>query len=513
MHHVDDAVNVLFYFSATRGLLFSRKLNIDWPLMTSQNSEWYEVEETNYAIKQAIGLPRSILDVGCGAGLLSSIAKQRGAYVIGIERNPIARELAQKRLDEVLDADITQEKTIELLKGRTFDLIIFADVLEHIVDPLATLKSFASLLNPGGRILISVPNIAAWTIRWKLLSGRFRYENSGILDKTHLRFFDEQGARDLIVNAGLELLSTDSNPMLVRSLRDHLKSLVSVSSPQEPVLLDEQPLYRWYTKYIRPLEGKLASLRPNLLAFQHILIARKPPLVAPMPITVGMLTYNEEESVGPMIDAIRNEVPDAEILLVDSSTDRTAEIAKEKGATVIVQLPARGHGPAMERLLREAAKREGCLVYLDCDFTYPVAEIPRIRAMLESGTDVVNAVRTRTRPEAMPLPNYIANRVFAATASIVHGIPTVDVHSGMRGYRCDTLRAFLFDSHGDALPLDMLILPARYGFRVIEYPIPYHERVGLSKLRKWSGTAWTFLRIANAIGKGHRPTKYTVLPK
>lgn len=152
----------------------------------------------------------------------------------------------------------------------------------------------------------------------------------------------------------------------------------------------------------------------------------------------------------------------------------------------------------------ETALESDALIYLDCDFTYPIAEIPTILKMLEDGADVVNASRTRHRPEAMPLPNFLANRVFAAAAQFAHGVPTTDVHSGMRGYRSSVIRAFAFSGERDALPLDTLILPARSGYHVVEYAIPYYERVGVSKLQKLSGTVWTFGRIAAAYRMGER---------
>lgn len=235
-----------------------------------------------------------------------------------------------------------------------------------------------------------------------------------------------------------------------------------------------------------------------------VVVARKRPEPGPLTLTIGMLTLNEEESIERMIDEVRVYAPEAKLLVVDSSSDRTPERATAKGARVIRQLPPRGHGPAMERLMYEAACDTDALIYLDCDFTYPADQIPRLRALLEQGADMVNATRTHTKPDAMPIPNFIANRVFAATAQLVHGIATTDVHSGMRAYRSSMVRAFAFDGEGDALPLDTLILPARSNYDVIETPIGYHKRVGESKLARVRGTLWSFARIASAIGKGTR---------
>jgi hypothetical protein len=114
----------------------------------------------------------------------------------------------------------------------------------------------------------------------------------------------------------------------------------------------------------------------------------------------------------------------------------------------------------MELLMYTAARQSDALIYLDCDFTYPTAMITTLRRLLEDeGVDMVNCARTRTRPEAMPVPNYLANRSFAALAAGLHGIPTVDVHSGMRAYRSSVIRAFDFDGEGDALPIDTLLFP------------------------------------------------------
>ena len=248
----------------------------------------------------------------------------------------------------------------------------------------------------------------------------------------------------------------------------------------------------------------LEVLRVDVRSHAAVVVARIAPKPRKLSLTVGMLTLNEQQSVERMMDEIRQYAPDASILLVDSSSDETPNLARAKGAEVIRQLPARGHGPAMEQLMYAAADRSDALVYIDCDFTYPTEYIPRIRELLEQGADVVNATRTHKYPKAMPVPNFIANRVFAATAQIVHGIPTTDLHSGLRGYRSSVIRAFSFSGEQDALPVTTLILPARSSYRVVDLPIPYAEREGISKLAKFRGTAWTFARVATSLGHGRR---------
>jgi len=213
-------------------------------------------------------------------------------------------------------------------------------------------------------------------------------------------------------------------------------------------------------------------------------------------VTVSMITLNEEAAVAKVVGDIRRVVPDAEIFVVDSSRDRTAEVAESLGCRVFKQFPPKGYGPAMDRAVRDA--RGDIVITLDCDDTYPVDAIPKLVALIDEGWDLVNATRLAKRPKAMPLANYVANRVFAWTARLLHGIRTTDVHSGMRAYRKSMIDAVPWDPNGPALPVDMLILPYRRGFRVTEVPIEYRERIGATTLQRFRSTVWTFKRLWKA---------------
>ena len=133
-------------------------------------------------------------------------------------------------------------------------------------------------------------------------------------------------------------------------------------------------------------------------------------------ITVAMITKNEEKAVAKVVGDVRRAVPDAEILLVDSSADRTAEIAEAKGARIIRQFPPKGYGPAMDKALRSSDRE--VVVTLDCDDTYPVEFIePMARMVVEDGWDLVDGSRLAGKPSAMPWLNYLANWGFALLAS------------------------------------------------------------------------------------------------
>jgi len=213
-------------------------------------------------------------------------------------------------------------------------------------------------------------------------------------------------------------------------------------------------------------------------------------------ISVAMITMNEEKAVGSVIADIRAALHNREheIVIVDSSQDATAQIAGQLGARVIRQFPPRGYGNAMARVLREC--RGEVTVTLDCDGTYPAGEIPRLADMVLSGDcDLVNASRLKTRPAAMPWPNYLANWLFAVTGRLLVGVKSTDLHSGMRAYSRQVIARVKVDPNGPALPVDLLLKPALMGFRIQEIFIPYGQRVGETTLRRWDSTIWTFRRI------------------
>ncbi|MDP8982370.1 MAG: glycosyltransferase family 2 protein [Acidobacteriota bacterium] len=205
---------------------------------------------------------------------------------------------------------------------------------------------------------------------------------------------------------------------------------------------------------------------------------------------------NEEKAVARVIADVTAALAgrDHEIVIVDSSRDATAEIAERLGARVIRQFPPQGYGNAMARVLKEC--RGDVTVTLDCDGTYPAAEIPILADMVLSGQcDLVNASRLEKRPVTMPWPNYFANWIFAVTGRLFVGVKSTDLHSGMRAYSRDLIQRVEVDPHGPALPVDLLLKPALMGFRIREVFIPYGERIGETTLQRWTSTIWTFRRI------------------
>jgi len=211
-------------------------------------------------------------------------------------------------------------------------------------------------------------------------------------------------------------------------------------------------------------------------------------------LTVAMITRNEEKAVEKVIAGIREVVPDAEILIVDSSSDQTAEIAERLGARVIKQFPPRGYGPAMDTALRSGAGQ--VVVTLDCDDTYPAGQIPVLaRLVLEDGYDIVDGSRLKSKPQAMPWLNYFANAGFALLASALFFRWVTDLHSGMRAYRKSLIDELRYEANGAALPVELLLRPLKMGKRFKVVYIDYKERIGQTTMRPLQSAWWTLKRI------------------
>lgn len=148
-----------------------------------------------------------ILDVGCGTGNRGKFLKRQGNECFGITISGREAEIAQKELDGVIVTDVEITTSLPFDED-FFDTIIFADVLEHLRNPEHILTLVKQYLKPGGKIIASIPNVANFVVRMNLLRGRFDYEQTGILDNTHIRFYTLKTARSLLTSAGYEILDT-----------------------------------------------------------------------------------------------------------------------------------------------------------------------------------------------------------------------------------------------------------------------------------------------------------------
>jgi SAM-dependent methyltransferase len=166
-----------------------------------------------------------VLDVGCSTGYLAAELTARGCHVVGVEGDPQAAAQARERCELVVVGDVEDPAVRDELP-RDMDVLLLADVLEHLRDPWGALTALRGLLAPGGRAVVSVPNVGHWTARRALARGRFPYADHGLFDRTHLRFFTRASARELARGAGFDVEREEfgSAPL---PLEAHLPSLAA----------------------------------------------------------------------------------------------------------------------------------------------------------------------------------------------------------------------------------------------------------------------------------------------
>ncbi|HEY5960895.1 MAG TPA: methyltransferase domain-containing protein, partial [Polyangiaceae bacterium] len=172
------------------------------------------------------------------------LARRRGHHVVGVDMNR-----PQFELDEFVPADISLG--LPLAAERKFDVIVLADVLEHMQDPLKLLLEAKRHLAADGRLLVSLPNAVHWSVRAIIGSGRFDYTNQGILDRGHLRFFTNASAKRLFVDAKLNVTSEITTPV-----------------PWEKVI--PRIFGKAVSDRVEHFDYLLTRLRPNLFAYQHV---------------------------------------------------------------------------------------------------------------------------------------------------------------------------------------------------------------------------------------------------
>lgn len=154
-----------------------------------------DLDQDNTASKliRLVGKNKDVLEFGCGPGHMSKVlVEEMGCRVTGIEIDKLAAKVARRYCRKVYCLDLNEANLAKIFRRRRFDVLLFADILEHLKKPERILKQAPGLLKKDGYIVASVPNIGYCGVVAELLSGRFQYRGTGILDETHLRFFTRE---------------------------------------------------------------------------------------------------------------------------------------------------------------------------------------------------------------------------------------------------------------------------------------------------------------------------------
>jgi 2-polyprenyl-3-methyl-5-hydroxy-6-metoxy-1,4-benzoquinol methylase len=149
-----------------------------------------------------------VLDVGCSSGNFGAeLKKKKNCHVTGIDINQDDLALANKVLDKTSLVNIEND---DLGSLGSFDVIVCADVLEHLINPVSALEKLQNLLSKDGAIVYSIPNMANIATRLELLKGRFQYTEYGLLDETHLHYYDHEEVSKIFREAGLIINRSDN---------------------------------------------------------------------------------------------------------------------------------------------------------------------------------------------------------------------------------------------------------------------------------------------------------------
>lgn len=211
-------------------------------------------------------------------------------------------------------------------------------------------------------------------------------------------------------------------------------------------------------------------------------------------VSVVMGSYNEAQAIGPVLEDIEAATEgEAEVVVVDGSSDGTADIARENGATVIEQKP-QGYGVAVREALLSASNP--VRITTDCDGTYPMDRIPEFLELINDGYDVVSGDRLYHGADTMPTLNRFGNHAFAALASGLLGERVHDVTTGMRAYRAALIEEVTW-TENTGLSAELLLRPVMREYDVREEPIEYDERLGETKLDPFTGGAEIAKSIVN----------------
>jgi len=195
--------------------------------------------------------PQPILDVGAAQGFLGRLLLDSNLVLDAVEPNPLYAEHARRFYRTVFASSVENAN----LPPKTYNAVVCADVLEHLVDPLATLRRLRDAAADNALFIISLPNVAHLAIRLMLLAGRFPMMDRGILDRTHLHFYTRQTARHLLREAGLRV-----------------QQVLATGVPLDEIWRrgQDRPLFKALLRF----QHMLVDLAPSLFAFQWIFLAR-----------------------------------------------------------------------------------------------------------------------------------------------------------------------------------------------------------------------------------------------
>jgi 2-polyprenyl-3-methyl-5-hydroxy-6-metoxy-1,4-benzoquinol methylase len=203
--------------------------------------------------------PRKVLDLGCSDGALGELLRRQGHHVTGLDVDVI--EGVDEAVDRFIAADLELGLASEV--GSVYEVVIAADVLEHVRRPDVLLTEIDGCLAPDGTLIASIPNFAHWYPRLRVVTGRFDYDRRGILDRTHLRFFTRRSFDRLAHEAGFKTIRREAVGMPFEVVR---RGSGAATDSED----GRGGQGRLAARILAGVNGWLASKWPNLFAYQYV---------------------------------------------------------------------------------------------------------------------------------------------------------------------------------------------------------------------------------------------------
>jgi len=179
--------------------------------MSEEQLKSYYLNCNNRLLNQVPPGLNRVLEFGCSGGMLGRKYKEANKDVTwhGIDIFEPALEHAKGLLDEAWCLNANDLAVNEIMLEEQYDALVYGDVIEHLIDPEQSVAKHLELLKPGGKLVVCIPNIQHWSVIKHVLSGNFAYADSGILDRTHLRFFTRKSFLTFLKNIGMDLIKME----------------------------------------------------------------------------------------------------------------------------------------------------------------------------------------------------------------------------------------------------------------------------------------------------------------
>jgi len=339
-----------------------------------------------------------VLDVGCGPGVVAQLFSDIGCDVVGIDIDQSAVEAMIAAGRSAFRADLDHDDLGSILGEQAFDVIVCLDVLEHTKNPEAVLTSLLAHLEDDGDVIISLPNVTHGDVRLSLLGGEFTYRDEGLLDATHLRFFDRSAVDELVGACGLEM--RELQPVIMGIGQTELGVDTSAVDPDLLAQLeqqDESTIYQWVFRANR--SAAVASSLPfvGLLDEMNMeVVARRGAEDYVRTLEVQIAEFGTEQAiVKDHVLALENEIRRRDVYVAElEQRVGAAETEREAAETNTVEAK-RAAVEDLEFLNKELAANRDIVDLISDENNHVHAEVQRLGAELAQVSGELSAVTSR----------------------------------------------------------------------------------------------------------------------